>query len=455
MANDPLLDAHFVARKCYEIGGAFSPASIRDQMLRAALFAERAVARGVVDDGAKSLLVVGGGPAGLTAAMAAADLGVATTLVERSAARFGRYAACTTRVLDPTLYDWPMTHWRVGAFPFDGRDATLPWKAGRASAIAAGWDAEFNVWLAAFQADPANAGRFRLRPATSFVAPATGRPAAVGPDGLVEVELRDASGTTSEKFGAVLSCVGWGEERTAVGGFRGYRFWERDKLLHGPPRARVILSGGGDGALQDLIRIATGRDAREAFDAIFGAEPFRSELAAVTPLVRDAEDVAARALSWSSGKTEDGVILARLEAKHQEAIDLLLAKLSRTLPIRIALCFAEPDFTRVSVAHRAEHLPRCYALNRFLALLLMRTVIGIHRLEDTEVVGVRAADGHACIHPDGCHGLPHVVAMQRADGGIVEEEYDVVVPRHGVDGARTLWSKFEPPRTRQLLPFFL
>lgn len=44
--TDPFLTAHWAAPRVYDISGKLSPVSIRDQMIRGRLFAERALASG-------------------------------------------------------------------------------------------------------------------------------------------------------------------------------------------------------------------------------------------------------------------------------------------------------------------------------------------------------------------------------------------------------------------------
>jgi hypothetical protein len=113
---DPVLDAHRRATFYYTISGPL-PISIRDQILRGLMIVDRL--QQVQEIGPqRQLLVIGAGAAGATAAIEAARRGVPTFLVERADNAFLRQVNTSTRVLDPTQYDWPVDHYNIGHFPW-------------------------------------------------------------------------------------------------------------------------------------------------------------------------------------------------------------------------------------------------------------------------------------------------------------------------------------------------
>src|SRR5579859_3958794 len=108
---DALLFLHRVqgSRDVYDTGSVQTPGSIRDQILRGQWIAERAVDDDRIGP-TKPLLVVGAGAAGVSAALTAAELGVLVHLVEREDGPFSRQRRCATRVVDPSVYEWPLGH---------------------------------------------------------------------------------------------------------------------------------------------------------------------------------------------------------------------------------------------------------------------------------------------------------------------------------------------------------
>jgi threonine dehydrogenase-like Zn-dependent dehydrogenase len=55
----------------------------------------------------KSVAVIGGGLAGMTAALAAQEAGAAVTLYERKADLLHLQRGCQLRFIHPNVYDWP------------------------------------------------------------------------------------------------------------------------------------------------------------------------------------------------------------------------------------------------------------------------------------------------------------------------------------------------------------
>jgi cation diffusion facilitator CzcD-associated flavoprotein CzcO len=138
---DPFLLSHSCAPFQFTFAGPLTPVSIRDQMIRGKMFADRAIEQRIISRD-RDLLVTGAGAGGVTAAIRAAQLGVKTTLVEASPQAFGRQKNCTTRWVDPTQYDWPADHWDRAKYPWTPPAVPLPWSAQLSAPIAAVWERE-------------------------------------------------------------------------------------------------------------------------------------------------------------------------------------------------------------------------------------------------------------------------------------------------------------------------
>jgi hypothetical protein len=465
MGWDPVLAAHGVAPHCFEVGGDFSPASIRDQMVRAHLIVERAARAGLIDNAGRDLLVVGAGASGITAAIHAADRGVRTVVVEREPAAFVRQRLCLTRDIDPTLYDWPLAHWRRGYFPWAGPRMPLGWRADRANAIALGWERQLRAAVSR------HSGRLDVRYGAGLDLPQPMTPPIVNGNGYLDISLRRGGAPdTVERFGALVSCVGFGGERCSVGAYTGYRFWETD-LLEAKDLGltgivpRVLISGGGDGALQDFIRVVTGAGARQVYERLRNAgQAVRRALDRAERIVQGAEDQAQRTLIWNALRADDEKALAQLEGAYAHAVEGLTASAAwGTIDLVLAGLVRNPMPATV-LAHDGACFSRCYALNRLLALLLLQFALGrglpIHRRPQVEVTGVMPVGHGACAGAAACHGLGHDVHFAPAAGapagaGAVTERFEVVLVRHGLSGPLNLFKDRSTVNRRHLLPYHL
>ncbi|AWN44703.1 hypothetical protein DK389_21110 [Methylobacterium durans] len=434
-------------------------------MVRAYLIVERAIRAGLIDGAGRDLLVIGAGASGITAAIHAADRGVRTVVVEREPAAFVRQRFCLTRDIDPTLYDWPLAHWRRGHFPWSGPPMPLGWTAARANAIALGWEMRLRAALTR------HAGRLDVRYGAGLDLPIPGAMPVASADGYLDLPLRQgASPTGSERFGALVSCVGFGGERCTEGGYTGSRFWESDQLEArdlGLPGVvpRVLVSGGGDGALQDFIRVVTAMGARQVYERLCNAgQAVRRALDRVERIVQGAEDQAQRTLIWNVLSADDEKAMAQLERAHEHAIAGLRASPAwATVDLVLAGLIRNPMPATV-LAHDGACFSRCYALNRFLALLLLRLAqergLPIQRRRHVRVASVTPVGHAACASAASCHGLEHDVEFVPAPGVPVDitaatDRFEVVVIRHGLSGPLNLFKDRSTVNRRHLLPYHL
>ena len=450
---DPVLVAHAAGDNCFEISGEFAPASIRDQMVRARLVVDRLIENGRIDE-RLNLLVIGAGSTGLTAAIRAASLGVRTVVVNDDVPGF-RLGRCLSRDVEPTLYDWPASHWPEASFPWAGEKMPLPWDAMAANRIAIGWNDELLAWEN--ELGPLLDIRYSTTVKLAF--PPSGST-------LDDVEGTFTSTTKTylpERFGAVISCIGWGSESCEGNStpfarhYRGFDFWETDRFqqmncgLSSPPN--ILISGGGDGALQDLIRVLTRKSTAQAFELILDSlRGHAGVLAAVTEEIREAEDIARRALSWNLHEKHDAKAFQSLEDAHNRAIAHLKGSAAWPSVNRAIQAMLVAPAPRVHLVHTKPFFVQCYPLNRFLGLLLLDAAGGDTRQSGKRVVRV-VGDGHDC---DGvarhCHGKAHEVWIEDAAKVFTKHTYEVVILRHGLNGPKRFFAG-EAVRVRQILPY--
>src|SRR5207237_6081245 len=251
---DPFLLAHQIGPVLYDISTGMHPVSIRDQMLRGFLLVERALEARLIDSD-RSLLVVGAGVAGVTAAMTAAEYGVPTILVERRRKPFTAQAAASTRFVCPTQYDCPVGHWHKSTFPWTAPPLPLSWQSDRAAIVAAAWTSKLNAMRSMTSSLQVSYQR-QFHKKYNIV------PGGKGGE-LIEAFFDPPFPNEPLRFGMVISSVGPGSERCTVKDYTGHSFWGIDKYeqptlgLTPGTKATVFISGGGDGALQDFLRVTT------------------------------------------------------------------------------------------------------------------------------------------------------------------------------------------------------
>ena len=395
---DPFLLCHACGPYEFTIAGPLTPVSIRDQMIRAKMFADRAVERGIISP-SRDLLVVGGGAAGVTAAIRAAQLGIKTTLVEASHHCFGRQKGCTTRWVDPAQYDWPADHWDRGMYPWAPPPMPLPWGAQISSVIAAVWEREFRRAQARFR-------NLKFLPRTTVISIAyntRSNDLAV----MLSGSVRPAS------YGAALICVGFGMEKASLGTYSSFQYWDSDPLESrglGQPRniQCVLIAGGGDGALQDFLRVTTGmQSARKLFESL--PADAREPIAAA---IHSAEDQAQRAGIWCERQHEHAVF-KRLHRVYLDQVPKLLSDARVETALDAALSHSKG--LEITLAYPCDHFSRCYGLNRLLVLLILeyadRKGLAIRELASTGLDSVtRKNYGHRCANSAAaCHGEKHEV----------------------------------------------
>jgi hypothetical protein len=455
---DPFLHLHKVGPGLFEFSG-LRTANIRDQMLRAYLAVKRCAKIGLIGE-ARPLLVLGGGAAGVTAAMTSAELGIPVVLYEKKPSCFTRQAFCS-RHLDPNEYDWPADHWR---FPDLQKPIPLPYVADKADALARKWRTGFDRWRKTSR----NAYLLTVNESTDL------NPNDVlfrAPDSILALDPHTHS---FARFGAALSCVGFANERVHASKarkpnpteYQGFPFWEWDPYddrhfyLNLSRSPTITISGGGDGALQDFIRVLTGLTAKACYQLVFAGKTV--DISACLA----ADEEAHRAYPWHADpRMTAHSVLAEWHRRYViEAKRIFNKELTDADKARIREEFRD---AHVTLVHGCDHFDFCYGLNRLLVLLL--TMVRVGNSEDmgeiivpnTGVDHVTSPEhGHACGDPVNCHGITHHVTYKRLQchGQTVttpvpaDDDRDIVILRHGVVRSASFG---EVPVPNQTVPYWL
>jgi hypothetical protein len=418
------------------------------------MFADRAIEQRIISRN-RNLLVTGAGAGGVTAAIRAAQLGVETTLVEASLQAFGRQKNCTTRWVDPTQYDWPADHWDRAIFPWTPPAMPLPWPAQLSGAIAAVWERELRRSLRRYR-------NLHFLP-QSTVASITYRPATRD----LSISVNSPSAGGAGVYGAALHCIGFGAERTSLGAYSSFQFWDSDPLempqlgLQSKPSS-VLICGAGDGALQDFLRITTGA---KSAGILLRKLPLKAQ-EMVTSAIYSAEDQGQRAGIWCE-KHHEHAVFSRVHQVHKYQVHQVLADPATAAGVSQALQAAlkHSQGLEILLAYPCDHFSRCYGLNRFMTLLILEYAqangIQIAQMPWTGVGSVIGV-GHTCANQARyCHGRQHEVKLQSAPTcatnptgkPVITKDFQAVILRLGVNAPAPFSNNSPLLITRQILPY--
>jgi hypothetical protein len=393
------------------------------------------------------MLIIGAGVAGIAAAVRSVDHDIHSLVLEKEEKALTRFGACSSRWVEPTHYDWPAEHWNQGYLS----GLPLKYRALPASGLAAEWEKEL------IRLDEEGHLTFRTDVEDFKIS---------APDPTIKIEL--GFDVEPNEFDLVLHCEGPGEEKCSVGDYVGYQFWQTDgfeQIDVSVPKGvvpKVLISGSGDGALQDFIRIATGlRSVGQFFREVAGENEVR-----LRRYVHSAEDQALRCSFWDSHKSNPHTRLSLLDSIYQSAIDGLSSR-EPDLRSEIWQRMDKLIWPRVQdgriihLAHSCTHLSACYPLNHIAARLAMTYLSAIDAKQFTFLPNTATTNitptTHRCESAEKCHGKDHTVTFLSGacadhsgfpllDKGI----YNVIVVRHGVRRPdRDHRARF------QLLPYYL
>jgi FAD binding domain len=492
--SDLALAFHRVFPRVYELSG-LRTGSVRDQMVRAVLVVERLHAAKIIGQD-RPLLIVGAGAAGMCAALTASELNVRSLVLERTTSVLTTQQSVTSRVIDPTEYDWPHPHWKEGKFPFRPDDQPLPVEffRGTADAIAWEWQLDFHNWCttvvrlnssgyAAIQIK--HEWQARQNPANQNIEcfdlttdPAT----AVGEVKWTDhcVYFTDKAGTAfPDKFGAALSCIGFGDERveaTSTGGstFAGPPFWAEDKFENrdlGLPvtggRRDVLVSGGGDGAQQDIQRLLTRRCGRDLVEAMSEVSPGFMDHVDIGEVAL-ADDEGRRSHAWAPAHKRPATSLARWHDAFTKQADHIWSHWSEDIQHEMVSRVLRESVSVHLTWILGHDVPSfSFGINRLLTHLVLK----MHELQTSRplrtdeapdkwngerpiiVAGLKLGRvdpvNHSCSGYESCLGKIHTAYCVVGSKELPLGEFDIVVIRHGMD-VKPLFGT--PPVPEQVTP---
>lgn len=417
-------------------------------MLRGSWFADRLQSTGEIHRD-RSILVVGAGATGATAAIRAAQHGAKVLLIEQTGGAFGLQARSSTRWIDPTQYDWPSEHWHRAVYPWRPPPVPLPFKANFSDRLAHDWRLLLQQHIVSLPSLNYQAN-FKI----AGIHTSSGNP----PFG---VTLQTPSGTHFMGFDMIIWATGHGNEKnhipsTTGGTIQSPPFWSTDLLSrprcglsHGI-RPDVLIIGSGDGALQDFLRVATRFDsAKEIHDAL----PIPNTL---RQAALNIESEFHRGIVWcEKDDTERKLYSARHESYRMLVEDLW----QDPHFVSTALATLRKDIGSLIMALSSAWFTGYYGLNCFLALIIARAWEEAHSLHPDSILphGLYALDG-ALTSPaptyDIRFNLPGTVPLT------ITHTCHVPVIRIGIDSTSAriplTGSRFSPPvRTRHLFPAHL
>jgi hypothetical protein len=280
----------------------------------------------------------------------------------------------------------------------------------------------------------------------------------------------------TRQFDIVVLGVGMASERTDVPfhatapkgpRFIGIPFWMRDDFelpnfgLSTPPVHPVLVSGGGDGALQDYIRLVTGnRCALELLDKVLsGAGWSRAQHRIDVLQLMEAEQEVERALQWNETAGQDHDRLSALHNRHRFVVKRWRTSTAwSSIEAVLGKEMSGRPFGRVFLVHNCNHFSSCYGLNRFVALLIDEVVTstigrsGIKAGYRLRAARPPSARPHAC--SPNCWGPEHEVEIEAAPTcfstpGAVTGRILLsgLVVRHGINKhTSAAWSRHILPR---------
>lgn len=281
--------------------------------------------------------------------------------------------------------------------------------------------------------------------------------------------------TKEDYYHLVIMATGMGEERTwtqrgaYVDGYWGPRFWDHDDSLVAQlgceKSPRVLISGGGDGALQDFLRIATGKEPYDLIKAIEQAVGMIPAWREQCDRIWQAEESERRTRHWGGNSINDqdqrlhqlaqDFAATQLHRVHEQAIEDIYKnkKLWEQISKMIEEWTKDRYLEQLHLVYLGTVPIGCYTLNRFLMMLVSKHLGNkITMIPGNKIVSVQCID-HQFPHYDDyrltplpskhpCWGKPHKVRFEKplalkAQNPVSETDemtYDIVILRHGIEG---------------------
>lgn len=344
-----------------------------------ALFEDRDLRKG------ERVAVIGGGAAGITAAMACASKGCETHLYERRDSVLYVQKESQHRYLHPHIYDWP----QVGSTESDAQLPLLNWSAGYAHEIAANLRSNVEKFVAASDGLLSVHTNSKITKCEK-TGETQSRIRIVGNEGSNE-------GKINEGFHVAIIANGYGpdDKRPSTPSY-----WSPDEITasHDKEKRHILISGSGDGGLVDL--------ARASLDG-FRHDAILNELAGLEELGHEMEridDIARRARRHNGSVPNLRKDYDQLEIP-QDIIDKI--KSQRRTDNEVTFNFRDPSIYSLD----------CALINRLLAVLLLKAEVVKQKHAEIKEDSIKQLDG----------GRYRVTFNGADDTG----EFDLVILRHG------------------------
>jgi hypothetical protein len=236
-----------------------------------------------------------------------------------------------------------------------------------------------------------------------------------------------------QQFALYLICTGFGRENCSLPPFAGFPFWSTDPIQEPAfggtgKQARILISGGGDGAQQDLLRLAFMNNATEIFNKVVAAAESS----------RDGADWGRQIASGVARIQSSEIELRGAGKAYDQLVNSISPRTWNVIKTAIANML-RPEFlqSKVTFVFSETYLPRCFPLNRVLTLILRRFMLEDHRIDiflpDTSVgPSAKPCAPHMCqSRPVECWALPHTVDLGRPHG-TDSSDFDIILIRHGL-----------------------
>jgi hypothetical protein len=372
----PLL-TYKVAPCIYDLSTGLHYVSIRDQMLRGFILGNALIDAANAGATKSSALIIGAGVAGVSCALTLSKAGWNVHLQDASKnAPFVLQRSSNARFVGPFIYEWPLCFFEDQRYPprqgilSPFSNSSLPYLCfDHVAPVSAA--SLIPVWEDILRGELKSSSNFTFKAKASASVslryirawredrrrsiPAVGRTWA----GRVR---------TSFKASNIVLAAGMGPERPCASGTSA--FWSDDSLLRlncgevAPPC--VTVSGGGDGALQDFLRAATGREhPLLLWDSLVaatknGGMSLEKALGEVIAL----EHQHALAMIWSSD-------IAREYETLDGAYSNICSDLAADPKVSVVVqSWRRHDVSAVRLVVRERYIGKAYALNRFLVHLM-------------------------------------------------------------------------------------
>ncbi|NED66130.1 FAD-dependent oxidoreductase [Streptomyces sp. SID10244] len=381
-----------VAPNVFDLSSGQYHVSLRDQVVRGRLLIGDIIS---MDPDFSSLLVVGGGVAGLAAAVAAAEAGKQVVVLEKSDYPLSKQVGVHSRFVGPFMYEWPWKFSRSQVYPpvdescwpkFPGCPTITSPDPISADEFAKQIGLWFNKALGvnpclhlAVKLTDSLQERVQVFLKTEF--------SSAGVLDLADMNWHDDSQPLgSIKPAYIVLAAGMGVENcslpehdgtSVVSGrlFHGTPFWKDDQLREWADSGEdVVVVGGGDGALQDALRALTSDEhPLQTLQKLECCPDVKANLENVSDCLQTIELQGRLMASW------------RWNPAAFESVDSLCSEVARelaeTIPVRVAvLKILRPQkregSQRVTLLVKSGYFDKAYLLNRFL-MHLIRHVLEI------------------------------------------------------------------------------